>query len=76
MCIRRETREMARRSLALSPVAKPHTHMTYMLRQCTSIAYTKDKVHQHVTVYSSTSDKYRLYGYILSVYYNISSMKC
>ena len=22
-----------------SPVYKPHTHITYMLRQCTSIAY-------------------------------------
>ena len=39
MCIRRETREKARRSLAFSPVSKPHTHITYMLRQCTSIVY-------------------------------------
>ena len=31
MCIRRETREKARRSLAFSPVSKPHTHITYML---------------------------------------------
>ena len=38
MCIRREMREKARRSLAFSPVSKPHTHITYMLRQCTSIA--------------------------------------
>ena len=39
MCIRRETREKARRSLAFSPVSKPHTHITYMLRQCTCIVY-------------------------------------
>jgi hypothetical protein len=39
MCIRRETREKARRRLAFSPVSKPHTHITYMLRQCTSIVY-------------------------------------
>jgi hypothetical protein len=36
MCIRRE---MAWQSLAFSPVSKPHTHITYMLRQCTSIVY-------------------------------------
>jgi hypothetical protein len=36
MCIRRET---AWQSLAFSPVSKPHTHITYMLRQCTSIVY-------------------------------------
>jgi hypothetical protein len=29
----------ARRSLAFSPVFKPHTHITYMLRQCTSVVY-------------------------------------
>ena len=39
MCIRRETQEKARLSLAFSPVSKPHTHITYMLRQCTSIVY-------------------------------------
>ena len=39
MCIRRETREKARRSLAFSPVSKPHTHITCMLRKCTSIVY-------------------------------------
>ena len=39
MCIRRETREKARQSLAFPPVSKPHTHITYMLRQCTSIVY-------------------------------------
>jgi hypothetical protein len=37
MCIRCETREKARQSLAFSRVSKPHTHITYMLRQCTSI---------------------------------------
>ena len=42
MCIRRETREKARRSLAFSPVSKPHTHITYMLRQCTSIVYVSN----------------------------------
>ena len=39
MCIRHETWEKARRSLSFSPVSKPHTHITYMLRQCTSIVY-------------------------------------
>jgi hypothetical protein len=39
MCIRRETREKARRSLAFSRVSKPHTHITHMLRQCTSIVF-------------------------------------
>ena len=39
MCIRRETQEKARRSLAFSPVSKSHIHITYMLRQCTSIVY-------------------------------------
>ena len=42
MCIRRETREKARRTLAFSPVSKPHTHITYMLRQYTSIAYLQE----------------------------------
>ena len=39
MCIRHETREKARQSLAFSRVSKPHTHITHMLRQCTSIVY-------------------------------------
>jgi hypothetical protein len=39
MCIRHETQEKAWRSLAFSLVSKPHTHITYMLRQCTSIVY-------------------------------------
>jgi hypothetical protein len=39
MCIRRETQEKARQSLAFSPVSKHHKHITYMLRQCTSIVY-------------------------------------
>ena len=39
MCIRRETQEKARRSLAFSRVSKPHIHITHMLRQCTSIVY-------------------------------------
>ena len=36
MCIRREK---ARQSLAFSRVSKPRTHITHMLRQCTSIVY-------------------------------------
>jgi hypothetical protein len=36
MCIRREK---ARQSFTFSPVSKPHAHITYMLRQCTSIVY-------------------------------------
>ena len=40
MCIRRETREKAQRSLVFSRVSKPHTHITHMLRQCTSIVYS------------------------------------
>jgi hypothetical protein len=40
MCIRRETREKAWRILAFSRVSKPHTHITHMLRQCTSIVYS------------------------------------
>ena len=39
MCIWRETREKVRQSLAFSRVSKPHTHITHMLRQCTSIVY-------------------------------------
>jgi hypothetical protein len=39
MCIRCKTREKARQSLAFSPISKPRTHITYMLRQCTSIVY-------------------------------------
>ena len=35
----KQTREKARRSLAFPPVSKPHTYITYMLRQCTSIVY-------------------------------------
>ena len=42
MCIRRETWEKARQSLAFSHVSKPHTHITHMLRQCTSIVYIFD----------------------------------
>jgi hypothetical protein len=38
-CFNPETREKARRSLSFSPVSKPHTHITYMLRQCRSIVY-------------------------------------
>ena len=39
MCIRCEMREKVRPSHAFSPFSKPHTHITYMLRHCTSIAY-------------------------------------
>ena len=43
MCIRHETREKARQSLAFSRVSKPHTHITHMLRQCTSIVYLQEE---------------------------------
>ena len=39
MCIWREMWEKALQSLAFSSVSKPHTHITCMLRQCTSIVY-------------------------------------
>jgi hypothetical protein len=39
MCIRHETWEKALQSLTFSPISKPRTHITYMLRQCTSIVY-------------------------------------
>ena len=42
MCIRRETQEKSQRCLAFSRVSKPHTHITHMLRQCTSIVYLCD----------------------------------
>jgi hypothetical protein len=45
MCIRCETQEKARWSLAFSPVSKPHTHITYMLRQCISIVYFRPPDH-------------------------------
>jgi hypothetical protein len=45
MGIRRETREKARQSLAFSPVSKPHTHITYMLQQCTIIVYLYTHIH-------------------------------
>jgi hypothetical protein len=40
---RRETREKVRPSLAFSRVSKPHTHITHMLRECTSIVYVLDR---------------------------------
>ena len=45
MCIRREPQEKAWWSLSFSPVSKPHTHITYMLRQCTSIVYFRPPYH-------------------------------
>jgi hypothetical protein len=51
MCIRRETREKARRSLAFSRVSKSHTHITHMLRQCTSIVYILTMDHANEKVY-------------------------
>jgi hypothetical protein len=56
MCIRRETREKGRRSLSHSPVSKPHTHITYMLRQCTSIAYlsSANRITRTVFYWAST----------------------
>ena len=50
MCIRRETREKARLSLAFSPVSKPHTHITYMLRQCTRIVYLAENVYRRLCI--------------------------
>ena len=55
MCIRRETREKTRRSLAFTPVSKPHTHITYMLRQCTGIVYILFSLKQNIDVYSKTN---------------------
>jgi hypothetical protein len=58
MCIRRETREKARRSLAFSLVSKPHTHITYMLRQCTSIVqyiYTFLSIDQYLLIHPAKS---------------------
>ena len=34
MCIRRETRKKARRSLAFPPVSKLHTHITWFNVEC------------------------------------------
>jgi hypothetical protein len=40
MCIRRETQGKGSANPRLfPPVSKPCTHITYMLRQCTSIVY-------------------------------------
>ena len=50
MCIRRETREKARRSLAFSRVSKPHTHIAHMLRQCTSIVYLCSTLLSHTCI--------------------------
>ena len=50
MCIRRETREKARRSLAFSRVFKPHTHITHMLRQCTSIVYIYECLYKELAI--------------------------
>jgi hypothetical protein len=36
-----------RRSLAFSRVSKPHTHITHMLRQCTSIVYIPAHFEKH-----------------------------
>ena len=58
MCIRRETREKARQSLAFSRVSKPHTHITHMLRQCTSIVYLHGYMSFSICISSSiTFDK-------------------
>jgi hypothetical protein len=58
MCIRRETREKARRSLAFSRVSKPHTHITHMLRQCTGIVYLPTLVRRHPADWDSVQMKY------------------
>ena len=59
MCIRRETREKARQSLAFSRVSKPHTHITYMLRQCTSIVYFYLPIFQLPFIYQLRLEEYR-----------------
>ena len=70
MYIRRETREKAGRSLAFSPVSKLHTHITYMLRQCTSIVYmslmTTDMFHlcKHFPILSSFITYHQVCYYI------------
>jgi hypothetical protein len=70
MCIRRETREKARRSLAFSRVSKPHTHITHMLRQCTSIVYVCGarviRSLTHIYLYASTVHMYCIYPAILN----------
>jgi hypothetical protein len=78
MSIRRETPEKARRSLAFSPVSKPHTHITYMLRQCTRIVYIAiylwcwlEKGHWPITqVFVTSSNMTKL------LVYTVKSQKC
>ena len=70
MCIRRETREKARRSLAFSPVSKPHTHITYMIRKCTSIVYVM------VSVFDSNMVDIELYPRSSLTKYQKSGICC
>jgi hypothetical protein len=69
MCIRGETREKARRSLAFSRVSKPHTHITHMLRQCTSIVYIYNGK-KTISIYFETDE----YTDINSICFHISSL--
>ena len=52
-----ETRE----NLAFSPVSKPHTHITYMLRQCTSIVYI------YIYIYMCIVGKYNISVFSLQI---------
>jgi hypothetical protein len=69
MCIRRETREKARRSLAFSPVSKPRTHITYMLRQCTRIVYIRQSRYpvyiMSALLYHKLNDTHSLYRNVM-----------
>ena len=68
MCIRRETWEKARQSLAFSPVSKTRTHITYMLRQCTSIVYLYKGKYYILTV--KVIKNYSFIIFILPVFYS------
>ena len=56
-------------SLAFSPVSKPHTHITYMLRQCTSIVYL-------FSTYNDISiELYSDYNWVDHVYVTVTPTK-
>ena len=71
MCILRETREKnSAICIAFSPISKPHTHITYMLRQCTSIVQciyisiyaTFPEEVLHYVIFSMLSVNYSLFN--------------
>jgi hypothetical protein len=41
-------------TVAFSRVSKPHTHITYMLRQCTSIVYLMPLIILETGIHSNT----------------------